>query len=73
MKKKKMVPGPQSYCDSIHFSLEIWLLGDCALGEDGTLLLKAEYCPAVSVMGEQAIKTWSAWLYGGTMSPLRRK
>lgn len=39
------------------------MLGDSALGEDGTLLLKAEYCPAVSVMGEQAVKTQSAQLY----------
>ena len=73
MKKKKWCQGHRVTVTQIHFSLEIWLLGDCALGEDGTLLLKAEYCPAVSVMGEQAIKTWSAWLYGGTMSPLRRK
>ena len=70
MKKKKWCQG-HSYFDSNPLQPGDWLLGDSALGEDGTLLLKAEYCPAVSVMGEQAIKTRSGRLYGVTMSPLR--
>lgn len=69
----KWCQGHRVTVTQIRFSLEVWLLGDSALGEDGTVLLKAEYCPALSMMGEQAIKTWSARLYGVTMSPLRWK
>ena len=52
----------------IHFSLEVWLLRDSALGEDGTLFLRAEYCPALSMMGEQAIDPVCSALWSQNVS-----
>lgn len=38
----KWCQGHRVTVTQIRFSLEVWLLGDSALGEDGTVLLKAE-------------------------------